>query len=216
MEHASPFRPGGFLSPSPLMRTLLLIALLATTAQAQHNHGTEHTADLEVAETFVVTGLRVDEADPPPGSAVGRAGLRYGDGGYVSVVYGKPYVRGRVVWGGLVADGQVWAAGAHRATEMVTTVALEVGGTRLEPGAYTLFVTPTGNLWTLHVNSALGMHLADDYDSALDVATVEAAPIGLEASVEGLTWSFAEDGAGLVLSWDRRAAAFPIARAPSP
>ena len=77
-------------------------------------------------------------------------------------------------------------------------------------------MTPTGNRWRLHVNAALGMHLADEYDPALDVATVEAAPVGLEAAVQGLTWSFADDGGALVLSWDRRSASFPIARAPSP
>ncbi|MGB3542946.1 DUF2911 domain-containing protein [Rubrivirga sp.] len=197
------------------MRVLFLFALLAGAAHAQHNHGTAANVDgLEVAETFVVTGLRLDETDPPPGSGVGRAGLRYGDGGYVSVVHGKPFVRGRVVWGGLVADGQVWAAGAHQATELVTTVALEVGGTRLEPGAYSLFVTPTGDRWTLHVNTTLGMHLADEYDPALDVVALEVAPRSLEDVVESLTWSFADDGSALVLSWDRRSAAFPISRLP--
>lgn len=204
------------------MTRLLLLAALALVvagrAQAQHHgghaaHTDTHVAAHAVAETFVVDGLRVDAANPPAGSGVGRAGLRYGDGGYVSVVHGKPYARGRQVFGGLVGYDAVWTAGAHRATELVTTVPLVVGGTRLEPGAYGLFVTPRADRWTLHVNRALGMHLADEYDPALDVATVDVAPGAPDAPVEGLTWAFADDGSALVLSWDRARAAFPIARA---
>ena len=190
----------------------LAVALtaLAPRAEAQH-HGAPAAPD--VAETFVVDGLRVDVADPPPGSAVGRGGLRFADGGYVSVVYGKPYVRGRQVYGGLVGYGAVWVAGAHRATEMVTTVPLEIGGVRVEPGAYSLFVTPEPDSWTLHVNRALGMHLADEYDAALDVATVVVTPEVMDPPVEALTWSFAADGSALALAWGPLAADFPLARA---
>ena len=152
-------------------------------------------------------------SDLPPGSAVGRAALRYADGGYVSVVYGRPFARGRVLWGGLVAMDQVWMAGAHRATELVTTVPLAVAGTTLAPGAYSLFVTPRTDGWTLHVNTALGMHLADEYDPALDVATLTAAPRTSGVTAEGLTWSFADDGSALRLAWGDTYASFPISRA---
>ena len=208
------------------MKPLLLAALalsLAATASAQHDHATHPATDdpMAVSETFVVDGLRLDPADPPPGSGVGRAGLRFGDGGYVSVVHGRPYVRGRQVWGGLVALNAVWVAGAHRATEMVTTVPLEIGGVRVEPGAYSLFVTPRHNAWTLHVNRALGMHLADEYDADLDVTRVSVMTESLSERsadpsrlpVEGLTWRFADDGSALTLAWERLSAAFPISRA---
>ena len=203
----------------PRPRTLLVAALatLAVSgARAQHDHAAPPSGrgPLAVAETFVGTGLRLDEADPPPGSAVGRAGLRFNDGGYVGVVYGRPYARGRVLWGGLVAWDAVWAAGAHRATEMLTTVPLEVGGVRLAPGAYSLLVTPRADApWTLHVNRRLGAHLADEYDPADDLATANATPAPLAAPVEGLTWAFADDGAALTLSWGDVAVAFPVARA---
>ncbi|MEM6326821.1 MAG: DUF2911 domain-containing protein, partial [Bacteroidota bacterium] len=137
-------------------RLLFALALLAASpAFAQHSHSAPAPGDsddpMAVAEVFVVDGFRVDESDLPAGSAVGRTGLRFADGGYVSVVHGKPYMRGRQIWGGLVGFGMPWAAGAHRATELVTTVPLTIGGTRVEPGAYSLFVTPRHNAWTLHV-----------------------------------------------------------------
>ena len=192
-----------------------LAAVLAGTASAQHAHAPRapHGDPTAVAEAFVVEGLRVDPASPPPGSAVGRAGLRYHDGGYVSVVYGRPYARGRVLWGGLVSWDAVWSAGAHRATELVTTVPLTVGGTVLPPGAYSLLVTPRAEApWTLHVNRTLGAHLADEHDASDDLATATAPPEALAEPVDALTWAFADSGRALVLSWGRTRVSFPIAR----
>ncbi|MEL6442875.1 MAG: DUF2911 domain-containing protein [Bacteroidota bacterium] len=191
--------------PKSILPLLLFVAL---SARAQH----APAAAPDVVETFVVEGFRLGD-EVPAGSAVGRAGLRYADGGYVHVVHGKPYVRGRQVYGGLVGYGAVWAAGAHRATELVTTVPLAFGATRVAPGAYSLFVTPGRDRWTLHVNRALGMHLADEYDPALDVATVEVPPEVLATPVEGLTWSFADDGTALRLAWADAAIAVPFQRA---
>ena len=204
----------------PLLIAVLTYGPLAHDASAQHGHGapgeigpSSEPPGRGVAEAFAVTGLRVDADSVPPGSAVGRAGLRYADGGYVSVVHGKPYARGRVVFGGLVGMGAVWVAGAHRAAEMVTTVPLRIGETTLARGAYSLFVTPRDGAWTLHVNQRLGMHLADEYDPTKDLALVDATPTALDAPVDGLTWAFADDGSALVLSWATTQVAFPFARA---
>lgn len=198
---------------------LALLAALAPAARAQHDHAAPTPGDSSraVAEVFVVTGLRVDEAAPPPGSSVARAGLRWADGGYAAVVYGRPYRRGRVVFGGVVAWDTVWAAGAHRSTELWTTVPLVVGegdaAVALAPGGYSLFVTPRASgPWTVHVNRALGMHLADEYDAALDAATVDVTTGALDAPVEALTYAFAPDGRALVLRWDRTEVALPIRR----
>lgn len=188
----------------------LLALLLGASAQAQsHQH---EAPDVGTTTTFLVEGLRVDAAAPPPGSGVGRAGARLAGGGYLHVVYGKPYARGRQIFGGLVAWSEVWATGAHQATELTVTVPVTVGGVALEPGVYSLFTTPRPDRWTLHLNSVLGMHLADEYSAAHDVLTVEAEPTTLDAPVEGLTLDFVPSGTGadLRIRWDRTSVLFPI------
>ncbi len=198
------------------MSPLRLVALLAlaTPASAQHVHtAPAPPADATAtARVYAVGGLRVDEAAPPPGSGVGRAGVTLADGTYLSVVYGRPYARGRVVFGGVVGWGQVWSTGAHIATEITVTRPVLLGGTRVEPGAYSLFTTPRPDRWTVHLNRALGMHLADDYDPALDVATFDVAPEALALPVAALTLEFvaADDGADLIVRWDRTGIRIPV------
>ena len=199
------------------LAALLLAVLAAGAARAQaHVHPAPtapSTSAPTQATTFLVEGLRVDPAAPPAGSAVGRAGARLPGGGYLHVVYGRPFARGRQVFGGLVAYGQVWATGAHQSTEFTTTVPVTVGGVRLAPGVYSLFTTPRADRWTLHLNRTLGMHLADEYRPADDVLTVDVAPEALAAPVEALTLDFvpaAGGGADLRVRWARTGITVPI------
>ena len=204
-----------------MLRPLLTLAVLPAAAPvlAQHVHvhadGQRHVHDAPAegtVSTYVSPGLRVDAANPPAGSAVGRAGATLADGTYVSVVYGQPFVRGRAVFGGLVGWGAVWSTGAHTSTELALTRPVLFGGTRVEPGLYSLFSTPRADRWTFHLNRALGGHLADSYDVALNVAEAEATPEALGEAVQALTLEFVPAGTGvdLQLQWDRTGVRVPI------
>jgi hypothetical protein len=185
--------------------------LIAVPAMAQQGAD----ASASTVHTFRVDGLRVDEAAPPPGSAVGRAGARFADGGYLHVTYGKPYKRGRTIFGELVEYDQVWATGAHMTTELATTIPITVGGQSLEPGVYSLFTTPGPERWTLHLNTVLGTHLTGDYDPARNVVTVEAPSERLDTVVQALEIEFApvgDDAVDLVIRWDQTAVQFPVRR----
>ena len=198
----------------------LAVALLfdAAPAAAQHHGGSGSLDSLGVTEAFEVSGFRVDDAAPPAGSAIGRAGLRFDDGGYVAVTYGKPYRRGRTIFGGLVGYGQVWAAGAHRSTELVTTVPLMLGGTRVLPGAYSVFAVPGERSWTVHLNRRLGMHLADEYDAAEDLTVTQVPVETLDEPEEALTYRFGASSHGghmplaLEIAWDTVVVRVPFAR----
>lgn len=185
--------------------------LMAGPAVAQHAHSFPVDGRTQ-AQTGLFQGLRVDPANPPPGSALGRAFALLDDTTYAHVVYGIPYKRGRVIFGGLVGYGSLWAMGAHFATELVTTQPLRVAGQRLEPGVYTLFATPEETMWTLHVNRAVGMHQADRYDPANDVLTVRVPAETREEVTEAFTIDFepAENGADLRITWDRTRVRLPL------
>src|SRR5690349_12478077 len=67
------------------------------------------------------------------------------DGNRVTITYGRPFTKHpktgevRKIWGGLVPYGQPWRMGSDEATVLITQKPIELGGTELPAGAYTLY-----------------------------------------------------------------------------
>src|SRR6266852_4313770 len=57
-------------------------------------------------------------------------------GAELSIVYGRPSVRGRPIFGALVPYDEVWCPGADEATMLSTNRALQFGDVRLAAGEY--------------------------------------------------------------------------------
>src|SRR5829696_3874612 len=86
------------------------------------------------------------------------------EGKDVKVTYGRPYKKGRVIFGGLEKYGKVWRTGADEATEITFANDVNFGGKRVKAGTYTLFTIPDRNQWTVILNSQLGQWGAYDYE----------------------------------------------------
>src|SRR6476660_1872508 len=56
----------------------------------------------------------------------------------ITIEYGRPFKRGRVVWGGLRPWGQWWMPGADEATTMITADTLVIGDLTVPAGEHTL------------------------------------------------------------------------------
>lgn len=79
------------------------------------------------------------------------------DGKTVSINYGRPDLKGRDIFG-WAKVGQVWRLGKNQATEISSTGDLEVGGTELKAGKYSLWAKKTGaNTWTLNFHPKTGI-----------------------------------------------------------
>lgn len=124
----------------------------------------------------------------------------------VTVEYGRPYKKGRVIFGGLVPYDQVWRTGADEATTLTTDGELTIGTLRVPKGSYALFTVPGKSAWTLIVNKTAKQWGAFSYDAKEDVGRV---PLKLGASaapVEQFTIELSPAGdrkAILKLSWDK-------------
>lgn len=101
------------------------------------------------------------------------------DGSDVSITYGAPYTKDpktgapRKIWGGLVPYGQVWRTGANEATTLTTSKGLDIGGTAVSAGTYTLFTLPEENgASKLIINKQTGQW-GTKYDEAQDFARVD-------------------------------------------
>ena len=146
----------------------------------------------------------------PPSEPMGSAGrtteIHPGDGGSphvmtewvideanISITYGRPYLRDRVV-GETVEPmvGQVWRLGADEATTLKTDADLMIGDTPIAAGEYTLFMLATEDVWQLIVNNQTdqwGLAYDESQDFAridMDLAVLPQPPVDqLLISVEG-------------------------------
>ena len=125
---------------------------------------------------------------------------------HVHVEYSSPGVRGRVIWGGLVAYDNVWSTGAHKATSVDFSTDVDFGGVAVKKGKYGFCTIPGKDKWIVILNSVYDMHLADDYNAAKDIARIEVKPKALSETMEHLKYTVKDNGNGagtLSVSWDK-------------
>jgi hypothetical protein len=86
---------------------------------------------------------------------------RYSGGKWIEITYSRPILRGRADIFGKGADygkkvlagAPLWRAGANQTTRLKTEAPLMMGGKRIEPGEYSLFVDLKESGWTLIVST---------------------------------------------------------------
>ncbi|HYG97853.1 MAG TPA: DUF2911 domain-containing protein [Terriglobales bacterium] len=139
-----------------------------------------------------------------PASPRGQATFTFDDGKKISVDYGRPYMRNRKIMGGLVPYGKIWRTGANEATSFESEAALNIGGTTVPAGKYTLFTLPGENEWQLIINKQTGQW-GTEYSQGQDVARIPMKVQKLDAPVDQFTVSFDKRGpnAGVMkLEWE--------------
>ena len=125
-------------------------------------------------------------------------------GHQIEVQYGRPSMRGREVFGGLVPLGQVWRTGANEATHLRTPVDLVIGEIRIPAGEYTLYSIPEEDGWTLIVNRQTEQW-GTAYDESQDLVRLPMQVETLAEPVEQftITLGVGEESDGvLVLEWE--------------
>lgn len=143
----------------------------------------------------------------PPGSA--DVTLK---GQQITITYGRPSMRGRKIMGELVPYGKVWRTGANEATTLTTPVDLDIGGTNVPAGKYTLWTLPSEGTWKLIINKQTGQW-GTEYSEDQDLARVDMQKSQTSAPVEQFTMSWkktGDDRADLVLEWENTRVWVPV------
>lgn len=92
----------------------------------------------------------------------------------ITVTYGRPSVKGRVVFGELEKFGNAWRIGANEATTITFPHDVKIEGKPVSAGTYALLAIPkTEKDWTIVVNSVANMWGAYVHDPAKDVIRVD-------------------------------------------
>ncbi|MBX2974180.1 MAG: DUF2911 domain-containing protein [Flavobacteriales bacterium] len=130
----------------------------------------------------------------------------------IEVAYARPSVKGRTIFGDLVAYDKLWRTGANKNTTIEFSNPVKIGGTEVGGGKYSLFTVPGKDAWVIHLNKNTELWGEDGFKEEEIVASIKVKPASGEF-VETLTFSFdnvVDDKADLVLSWEKTRVVIPI------
>ncbi len=134
------------------------------------------------------------------------------DGNVVMLVYGRPYSKDpksgelRKIWGTLVPFDKVWRTGSDEATLLITQQAIELGGTLIPAGIYSLYTLPAADgSAKLLVNKLYAQWGANPYDEKQEFARVDLKKDTLATQVDQFTMAIEKNPAGggvIKLAWE--------------
>lgn len=144
------------------------------------------------------------------------------DGNRVMVVYGRPYSKDprsgeiRKIWGTLIPYGTIWRTGSDEATLFITQKPLDVNGTTIPAGCYTLWTLPAADgSAKMMINKQIGQWGINPrdpksvYDPANDLVEVPATKSDLDTQIDQFTIAIdknpdAKVGGGLLeIKWEK-------------
>jgi len=134
------------------------------------------------------------------------------DGARISVTYGRPYMRGRTIFGRLVPYDLVWMPGADEATIFDTSADLRFGKVLLPAGSYSLYTLPGETSWKLIINKQTGQWHTSYFENE-DFTRLDMTIEHLPQPVEQLTIAAAPRSGGggrLQLEWETTRVSVPF------
>ncbi len=154
----------------------------------------------------------------------------------ITIVYHRPGVKGRTVWGDppagapagtgtlddartrakdapLVPYGHVWRTGANEATVFEVSDPVLINGQPLAAGKYSLHTIPGKDEWTIIFNGDPGQWGSFSYDEKKDVLRIKAKPQMVADNQEWMKFSFdpvTENSAQVNLRWEKLNVPFTV------
>lgn len=140
----------------------------------------------------------------------------------ISIDYSSPAVKGRKIFGELEKYGVTWRAGANATTIIEFSTGVNIGGTNLRAGKYSIFITPqqTG-AWTIHLNSKASSVFAYMKDGKIDeeamakddAVAIKVTPVATTESIERLMYFISAENnkvAKVHFGWEKVRLSFDV------
>ena len=129
------------------------------------------------------------------------------------VEYSRPGMKGRAVFGDLVAFDEMWRTGANASTKIEVSSDVIIGGLNVPEGKYALYTIPGKESWTIIIYKNLAHWGIDGYDKANDLGRFTVKPTVMNDKTETLTIDFSDfttSTANLNLTWENTRVSLPI------
>ena len=189
------------------MKKLVLSFLLVTTIYCKNNsvNHSDHKRQSQTGEEAISNKKEI--------LSPSKYAMTMIDGAHIHIDYSSPSVRGRIIYGGLLAYGEIWQSGAHNATWISTNKDLLINDNLLKSGKYGFFTIPNKEFWTIIFNKNWKQHGKDEYNQADDVFRFDVKPKISEQLNENLTYKVEKIGnqqGTIALSWEKITISFPF------
>ena len=178
---------GKILSLKIILMTSLLIGILSFKGYSQEKKEVRLSPKASVEQTVGFTIITID--------------------------YGRPGVKARTIWGGLVPYNAVWRAGANEATKITFSTDVKIDGKKLKAGSYGFFAIPTAKTWTLIFNKVADQWGAFEYNDAEDALRIVVTPMQNNCWQEWLAYTISkssENKAVVMLEWEKLKVPFNV------
>lgn len=124
----------------------------------------------------------------------------------ITVHYGAPAVKNRVIWGNIVPYDKIWRGGANEATTVEFSTDVNLEGQTVRAGKYALFFIPGEKEWTVILNKNHDQWGADSYNEDADEVRFEVEPKMNEGLQERLSYTIHDmkmDMGYIKLGWEK-------------
>ncbi len=133
----------------------------------------------------------------------------------VKIVYSRPGVKDRKIFGDLVPYGEMWRTGANMSTKISFSDDVKINGKDAPAGTYALYTIPGKSEWTIiiHKNITYGGTGGDSYTTEEDLMRFTVKPTTLQDKVETFTIGISNndmDKSNIDLAWENTKVSFEV------
>ncbi|MEQ9064750.1 MAG: DUF2911 domain-containing protein [Vicingaceae bacterium] len=128
------------------------------------------------------------------------------------IVYSRPGVKDRKVFGELVPYNKMWRTGANKATALTISDDVEVHGQKLNAGVYAIFTIPGEKEWEVIFNKNTEQWGTYDHKDSEDVLKIKVPSETAEYTESMLMYfdDLKDESATLNLQWEKTRISIPI------
>jgi hypothetical protein len=127
------------------------------------------------------------------------------------VIYSRPQMQRRKIFGSLIKYGERWRLGANEATEMELFKNVVINKTPVPAGRYVLYCIPDSTKWTIVFNGNLDCWgLKQDPKKDLFKFTVPVTTINQSVEYFSMVFNKSATGADLIMAWEKTEARLPF------
>jgi hypothetical protein len=131
----------------------------------------------------------------------------------IEISYSRPSMRGRKIFGDLVAYKQVWRTGANAATKIKFGEDVIFGGQEIKEGEYALYTIPDVKEWTVILNKGIGNWGQYGYDTKDDIARFKVIPKMKDGNTQTFTINITNmtyNTCNVEIAWEKTKLVIPV------